>query len=187
MFYRNHGSWEPSRGQTQPRSRHLQPWWSAFNATSSGVKGHKKRCFTLKTSWSPGTSDLWGFSRAQLHSRARGPSHPADQEVTWDKHVVIAVILGICPNLFTWNDWAALAAIPHTSRGFAAQQGLTSLNERGTQSPTWERHCSLVSNLYTTHCHVAWGRGVDQRGHLTLAEHHCRRQGWCPSFFFFLF
>jgi len=66
-FCRNRGNWEPGRGQTQPRSQHLQPPWSTFTPVSPGVRRHKTRCFTPNTSWSPAASDLWGFIRAQLH------------------------------------------------------------------------------------------------------------------------
>ena len=52
------------------------------------------------------------------------------------------------------SNWAALPAIPRDGGGFAAQQGLNSLSERGTRSPTWDRHC--LQSLLCTRPTATW-------------------------------
>lgn len=149
-FYRNCGRWEPGRRQAQTQC-------STFNPIAAGVGGHKKRDFTLNASWAPGIPDLWDRCRC---SRALGPSCPEAQDETWDKHPIITVILGICPDLLTCSDWAAFAAVSHKSAGFAAQQGLSSWWKNDPR-PAWGQHGLLVFNLYTAQCHSARGRRVD--------------------------
>lgn len=116
VSYRSCGSWELNRHQTQPSRQHLQPQLSAFNPMSPGTKGQKKQCVTPKMLWSPGTSELWASAGHNcLYSGAQKPSCPAAQGVTQDKHLAITVILGICPNLFTWANGLQLLGFPVTA------------------------------------------------------------------------
>lgn len=94
-----------------------------------------------------------------MPSWSQGPSTPAAWDVTWDKQVIITLILGICPDLLTPATGPHLLQFPVAAEVLLHTMIWTLL--KGTPSPSGEWLSSLVFNLYMTDHHRAWGSGLN--------------------------
>lgn len=119
-----------------------------------------KRGISPQMHYGPQESQTFGAPAGHRYmcSRALGPSCPEAQDVTWDKHHIITVILGLCSRIYSHEVTGLhlhLLQSPITVENLLHTR-VWALNERVTSRPAWEQHGLLVFNLYTWHEEGEW-------------------------------